>query len=204
LTLGNSGTIYTGILTLLMHLPTTHIHVTILESRPRFEGADLATNIFNMTPADAQHRLKVRVAPDCAVATVAKGVDIVLLGADRISSNGNVSNKMGSLAAVACTKLLQPNAKIVVLSDTDKIIAPNAKQGPIECHPPSELTKHWNSWTKEELDKTDNKVEVLGEWFEWVPKEFIDAYLTEAGIMDAGGVGIFGQEVESLEARLFS
>ncbi|KAF2792604.1 hypothetical protein K505DRAFT_375922 [Melanomma pulvis-pyrius CBS 109.77] len=70
-----SGAIYVAVLTLLSHSPSAHINLTILESRPRFEGVDLAMSLLNMAPPEAQSRLHIRIAADCAIATEAGIMD---------------------------------------------------------------------------------------------------------------------------------
>lgn len=64
-----------AVLTLLSHSPSAHINLTILESRPRFEGVDLAMSLLNMAPPEAQSRLHIRIAADCAIATEAGIMD---------------------------------------------------------------------------------------------------------------------------------
>jgi methylthioribose-1-phosphate isomerase len=81
----------------------------------------MASQILSSTSAEARARLNVRILPDCAVATAAREAQLLLLGADRISASGNVSNKIGSLAAAVCIKTLNPKAQVVVVSDADKI-----------------------------------------------------------------------------------
>ena len=147
-------------------------------------------------------RLHIRIAPDCAVASVAKHINIVLLGADRISVSGDVSNKIGSLAAAICAKHANPEVRVVVVSDGDKIVAPGTEHGPVERHPATEITEAWRQKTREEL-RAGKGVEVFGEWFEWVPARLVDVYLTEAGILDTSEVERVGREVGELEERLF-
>ncbi|KAF2706243.1 nagb/rpia/CoA transferase-like protein [Pleomassaria siparia CBS 279.74] len=211
MTLGNPGSIYSGILMLLLHAPTIHIQLTILESRPRFVGPVLAAKLLSQAPRHVHDRLHIRVAPDCAVAAMAQDVDIVLLGADRISSSssssstGTVLTSMGSLAAVVCTKKLQPLAKIVILTDAENIVAPHEPEWTPEQHPPQELTAAWHPSTKHTLEglQCQANLDVFLECYEEVPRELIDVYLTEHGILDAGGVRRAGEQIGNLEKRFF-
>jgi translation initiation factor 2B subunit (eIF-2B alpha/beta/delta family) len=149
----------------------------------------------------ASPRLKIRIAPDCAVGTIVKDMHVVLLGADRISATGDISNKIGSLAAACCAKTLGAKIKVVVISDGDKIVAPNSSHGEAERHGPEEMNWAWRDETRRQLEQ--DKAEVFGEWFEWVPAHLIDAYVTENGILDTEGVGRVGRGVAKLERDIF-
>ncbi|KAJ4295536.1 hypothetical protein N0V90_007549 [Kalmusia sp. IMI 367209] len=205
LTLSNSSTIRSSILTTLSTLRFLHLTLHILESRPRFEGADMASQILSSISAEARARLRVRIHPDCAVATAAKDADMVLLGADRISAKGDVSNKIGSLAAAICVKAMNPKAQVVVVSDGDKIVAPDAEEGEKEVHPDSEMMEAWGDDTRREVAKRieGDGVEVFGEWFEWVSAGYVDGYVTEKGTLDTGGVEKAAAEIGELKRQIF-
>ncbi|KAF1957142.1 nagb/rpia/CoA transferase-like protein [Byssothecium circinans] len=200
LTLSNSSTIRLCIHTLLTSLPTLRLKLSILESRPRFEGADMASQILTSAPSEQKARLKMHVLPDCAVGAAATDAHFVLLGADRISATGDVSNKIGSLAAAVSTKVLN-GGLVVVVSDADKIVAPGVQHGEAELHPKSEVMTAWNDKTRRDLEKYD--VDVFGEWFEWVGSRFVDAYITETGILDTRGVQEVAAKVGELKEKIF-
>ncbi|KAK7186458.1 translation initiation factor eif-2b subunit family protein [Paraphaeosphaeria sporulosa] len=205
LTLSNSSTIRASILTTLSTLRFLHLILLVLESRPRFEGASMASQILSATSAEARGRLKIHILPDCAVATVAKDAQLVLLGADRISASGDVSNKIGSLAAAVCIKTLNPKAQVVVVSDADKIVAKGVEEGEKETHPASEMLEGWGDETRRDLAAriVDGNVEVFGEWFEWVPAEYVDGYVTENGTLDTSGVEKVAEEIGELREKIF-
>ncbi|QRC99243.1 hypothetical protein JI435_065730 [Parastagonospora nodorum SN15] len=200
LTLSNSSTIRSVILHALAALPTFDFHLTILESRPRCEGADMASHI--LSAATDKQRIAVRIVPDSAVGTAARNIDIVLLGADRISSAGDVSNKSGSLAAALCVKQLNSNAAVIVVSDIDKIAAPELEESARESHPAHELSSAWAPDTRNKLEEME-KLEVFGEWFEWVPAKYIDMYVTELGILDIEDVERVAKEIQQLDEYIF-
>ncbi|KAF2262750.1 nagb/rpia/CoA transferase-like protein [Lojkania enalia] len=198
LVLSNSSTIRLAVLSVLQHYPDLGLDLVILESRPRFEGADMAAQLLDGLAEKS--RLKIEVVPDCAVGTVVGNVDVVLLGADRISSSGNASNKIGSRAAAMCASALDCGIKVIVVSETDKIVAPGKGHGEIEKHPPDEITSAWKSETRNALN---NQVEVFGEWFEWVDANWIDGYLTEKGMLDREQVEEIGKALRELEEKIF-
>src|SRR6202012_1926363 len=97
-TLSSSSTLKRCLISALRAKSQLRLHLKILESRPRFEGASFALSLLKSTEDESiSDRLSIEVAPDCAVAMLARDADVVLLGADRISSAGDVSNKTGSL-----------------------------------------------------------------------------------------------------------
>lgn len=123
-----------------------------------------------------------------------------------------MSNKIGSLASAVCAKTLSPSTRVVVVSDGDKIAAPGIGHAEVEKHPSSEMTGAWKDETKiglgfeQDEDKAKDgtgRVEVFGEWFEWVPKEYVDVYVTETGILDREVVGRMAAAISELEGKLF-
>jgi translation initiation factor 2B subunit (eIF-2B alpha/beta/delta family) len=200
LTLSNSSTIRTALLHALAWLTEYDFHITILESRPRCEGADMAAHI--LAAASRTTRLTLRIVPDSAVGTASRNIDILLLGADRIASCGDVSNKSGSLAAALCAKHQNPSVTIVVVSDTEKIAAPGREEHEAESHPAHELSAAWTPDTRNMVEGKAN-VDVYGEWFEWVPARLVDVYVTEAGVLELGDVERVGREVGELDEYIF-
>ena len=204
LALGNSSLVYTAIQFMLKHLLNAQIHLTILESRPRFDGADLATHLLDEAgKINADSRLHICLAPDSAVATVVRSIDIVLLVAERIAADGDVYSRMGSHIVAICAKQTQPEAKVVVLADGDKIVPPNAVERSAERYSIDSITQSWNRWTKEEMKKFQDKIEIVTDSVEWVPKNLIDVYVTESGPMDAEQVASFAEDMGTLESALF-
>jgi translation initiation factor 2B subunit (eIF-2B alpha/beta/delta family) len=200
LALSNSSTIRTAILHALTSLTEFDFHLTILESRPRCEGADMAAQI--LSEASDRDRLSVRIVPDCAVGHASRNIDIVLLGADCISSKGDVSNKSGSLAAALCAKQQNKDVAVVVVSDIDKIAVPDLEEKMPETHPSRELSSAWAPDTRNKLEELEN-VEVFGEWFEWVPAKFVDSYITELGILELHDVERVAREIHELDEYIF-
>lgn len=191
---------------LLATSPSLILHLTVLESRPRFEGASLAAQIAEVMRKDhkqALSRLKISIAPDCAVGSIVRNVDVVVLGADRISASGDVSNKIGSLSVAACAKYCTEKVKVVVLSEIDKVVADREEEGEREVHHDSEVTDAWPREVRDGLEAGDIKIDVLGEWFEWVPKELVDVYVTERGVLSREEIGQCAEEIRVLEKRIF-
>ncbi|KAF2203628.1 nagb/rpia/CoA transferase-like protein [Delitschia confertaspora ATCC 74209] len=201
LTLSNSSSIRQCILAALNAHRDLQLNLTILESRPRYEGSDMAAKLLAETRS--QERLHITIAPDCAVGSVSEYTEVVLLGADRISRDGDVSNKIGSLAAALCaTSHNGQDLKVVVASDIDKVIpGDRSYQHHNEEHEPEELTK---AWSQELVKKLGDNVQVYGHWFEWVPAKYITDYCTERGMMTRDGISEVSGEIEAWTKEVFA
>ncbi|KAI1437089.1 translation initiation factor eIF-2B subunit family protein [Xylaria sp. CBS 124048] len=166
------------------------IDLRVLESRPLFEGVTLAAKLLQEKLPES--KLKVTVYSDASVALAARDVDVLLLGADRLSSTGDVDNKIGSLPAVLSARYVAFGAKVVVASDTEKIAGPGSTdEHKSEENDPSELTQAWKGTAgapeviENALLHDDPKVTIKNTYFEWVPAKYIDAYATDEGIWNA-------------------
>ena len=82
-----------------------------------------------------------------------------------------------------------PNAKIVVLSGTEKIAGPGGiEEHNSEENSHSELSCAWKGAVEgardieDALSRDDPRVAVKNAYFEWVPADFVDSYVTEEGL----------------------
>jgi translation initiation factor 2B subunit (eIF-2B alpha/beta/delta family) len=220
LTLSASSTIRDSILDAFISLPLSHLDLRILESRPLFEGASMASSLLlefesKFPPSSGQH-LQISVYTDASAALASKNVDFVLLGADRISSSGSVSNKTGSLPAVLCTKHISPDAKVLVFSGLEKVAEPGAEDDhPPEENDPMEVISLWVDTgvkgvgkLQERVQRTKEEtsnciVEVKNVYFEWVDANMIDAFITEEGAMGATDIHNKALEVQQKADKYF-
>ena len=171
LTLSESSTISQVLISSIPSSPNLAVNLYILESRPLFEGVSLASSLlrsplFSESESESESKSndrplhKITILPDTspALARSSSGLQIVLIGADRISSSGAVLNKMGSLPAILTAKFLNPDVKVVVLGETGKIAPPS---GPVvggreesdgvppsdseEENDPTQVTRAWEA-----------------------------------------------------------
>ncbi|KAI0553167.1 hypothetical protein F4679DRAFT_532183 [Xylaria curta] len=163
------------------------LDLRILESRPLCEGVTFAGNLMSYLPPNSP--TQVTVYSDASVALAARGVDFIVLGADRISSAGDVSNKIGSLPAVLAARYVNPNVKVLILSDTDKIAPPGSmEEHENEENSALEMTRAWRGIVKGArgveagISRDGSKFAVKNTYFEWVPADLIDEYVTEEGL----------------------
>ncbi|KAI2090729.1 hypothetical protein LOZ36_001210 [Ophidiomyces ophidiicola] len=215
LTLSLSSTIRHALLALLQ-LENFHgtgdnsnplmVRLRIMESRPLCEGADLAKILADQAMSKAFNNLEIEIASDASVAILAREADIILLGADRISACGDVSNKTGSFPAVVCAKHIANSAVAIVISETEKVDKPDHGAGPTEeDNSPAELMRAWSADVQQSasLEMWKRIVRVRNVYFEWVPASYIDFYICETGILSVDDIQKQSQWVVRAEQRIF-
>jgi len=130
------------------------------ESRPMLEGRQLAEAI-------SAAGVDVTVIVDAAAAVVMDRVDLVLVGADRVTS-GHVLNKIGTrLIAMSARDVGVP---IYCLADTSKFIA-NVQPLQQKPDPPS-----FEVWPHHPAN-----ISIINRYFEEVPIEMFTGIITETG-----------------------
>ena len=214
-TLSSSSTIRSAIVWLLQN-SQLHVNLKVLESRPLCEGASLAAAVLSgaQHSGSASDRLTIQIAPDSHVARMALEMtypSFLLTGADRISPSGHVSNKTGSCAAAVVAKALSPHTEVIVLSETDKIAKPSdltmyekgeenvdreMEEHSPESNDPVEVTKIWPS------DVVG--AEVQNVYFEWIPRKYIDMYISEDGPLELDRIREISLEKARQEKKMLA
>lgn len=221
LTLSSSGTIKQCLLDLIWNFAThgQGIKLYILESRPNFEGVAFAGSLLDALQsthteyedrnlASLFNNLKIKIVSDASVGTVVTHANYVVLGADKVLPNGDISNKIGSLAAAVMAKTLNPTCKVVSVFTSDKIIGAGADTDHLkaEYNESSEMLYAWPSGSKNNLVANQMKgfhVDVKNVYFEWVPAKFIDQYISEQGALGVGDIQRLSGENGEREKRIF-
>lgn len=191
------------------------IELRIMESRPLCEGVSMARELVKMANKSGYtHMLRIEIASDASVAMLASDVDVVLLGADCISDSGDVSNKMGSLAAVLCAKAMSKHALVVTVFELEKIAKPGkAQECEEEDNDVAEMTNAWGSKNNGELimetacgpRSWESLVRVRNLYFEWVPAQNIHCYVCEDGpLITVDEVKERSKEALEAEKEVFS
>ncbi len=143
--------------------------VYVKETRPKMQGLITAKAL-----ADAG--LDVILIPDSSVRYFMKRVNKVVVGADTIAANGAVINKIGtSLVALAAK---EARVRLYVAAETYKF-SPQTVIGelvPIEVRDPREIVE--DEWLK-----ANPQVKVYNPVFDVTPPEYVDAIITEKGII---------------------
>jgi translation initiation factor 2B subunit (eIF-2B alpha/beta/delta family) len=222
LTLSSSSSLRQCVYQAITEIKALQFELRILESRPRCEGASFAARLLRDLQSGLDEgiqsasktsskkecllpNVKLLVAPDSHVCKLVEDVDIVFLGADRISVAGDVSNKMGSFAAALCAKQLSPFVKVIIASESDKIAKPGSMSAhEAENNGPEEVMAGWDQDTQSEVGAFNSShLAVENIYFEWVPASYVDTYITEQGVLDVSQIQDISAQKERLERELF-
>lgn len=157
------------------------IHVYATETRPRFQGRLTAGILL-------EQGMPVTMIVDDAARYFMKDVDKVVVGADAVTANGAVVNKIGTSMIALAAK--ESNVNTFVAAETYKF-SPETMIGeavPIEQRSTDEVI------SKAELQKLPG-LEVKNPSFDVTPPEYIDLIITERGIIPPQGAILILQEV---------
>ncbi|MHA2002371.1 MAG: translation initiation factor eIF-2B [Promethearchaeota archaeon] len=148
------------------------------ETRPFYQGRITAKKLID-------HGIEVIQVVDSAMRWVARhmDVDLILIGADAVTSEGTVLNKIGSrlLALVAHEEHIPMYVATPLLKYNPDTAFGNYEK--IEMRKTDEIFKDW-------VDKPE-KITFLNPAFETVNRLYLSGLITEAGIFPSGEVGIY-------------
>ncbi|MFD1735520.1 S-methyl-5-thioribose-1-phosphate isomerase [Bacillus salitolerans] len=145
------------------------------ETRPVLQGARLTT--WELMQADIDVTL---ITDSMAAHTIAtKGINAIIVGADRITANGDVANKIGTYNLAILANAFQiPFYVAAPLSTFDPTLS-SGQEIPIEERDSKEIT-HLNG---QQIAPTG--VKVFNPAFDVTPNELVTAIITEKGIIDS-------------------
>ncbi len=139
------------------------------ETRPFYQGRITTRQLL-------ENGVPVIQIPDSAVRLIMHEVDQVVIGADTIASNGAVINKIGTSQIALAAH--EARVRVFVAAETYKF-SPMTVFGElvsIEFRDPTEIVPR--EWINEHPN-----VEVLNPAFDVTPPEYIDALITEIGVI---------------------
>jgi ribose 1,5-bisphosphate isomerase len=138
--------------------------VYVCETRPRYQGRITATEL-------SAHGIDTFLIVDGAMATYAKKADIAMVGADAITSTGDLINKIGSCSL---SMVFKEYAKpFVSVAEALKYDPDTAFGFSINIE---------NRDAKEIWEKPPKKLKIFNPAFDQTPAGNIAAYITEVGI----------------------
>ena len=155
------------------HAAGRRVHVFVDETRPLLQGARLTA--WELT----EHGVPCTVIADAAAGALLAGgrVDVVLVGADRIASNGDFANKIGTYAlAVLAAHHQVPFYCAAPASTIDRSL-PGGDAIPIEARAPDELRRWHGHRSVPDLAAIENPA------FDVTPARYVTGYLTERGLV---------------------
>lgn len=154
------------------------------ETRPVFQGARLTT--WELLQADVDVTL---ITDSMAAHTIAtKGISAIIVGADRITANGDTANKIGTYNLAILAKAFNiPFYVAAPLSTFDPSLN-SGNEIPIEERDSKEIT-HFSG-----VQIAPNGVKTFNPAFDVTPNELITAIITEKGIIS----GNYVAEIQNL------
>ena len=163
------------------------IHVWVDETRPRNQGARLTA--YELEQQGIPHTV---IADNTGGLLMQKGlVDMVIVGSDRTSANGDVANKIGTyLKALAAHDNNIPFYAALPLSTIDWNLNDGVKEIPIEQRSADEI-KYVEGWYNNEITKVRIMPEnspVANYGFDVTPAKYVTAIITEKGACKANKI----------------
>jgi methylthioribose-1-phosphate isomerase len=165
-----------------------HVHVYVLEGRPRLDGARVA--VWELAQAGIPHTL----VTDAAAGWLLQGgtIDVVLVGAEGIALNGDVANDVGSYPVAALA--VRHNVPLIVCAPLAAVdpAAPDGNALVNDERPRREVVE----LAKSPLTLADTAV--MNPAVDITPAGLVTAFATEEGLIE----GSFGRELQAaLERR---
>jgi translation initiation factor 2B subunit (eIF-2B alpha/beta/delta family) len=140
-----------------------HFKVICTESRPLFEGYELAKRL-------AKAGIKTKLVPDADFSRVAREANFILLGTDRVTETSFI-NKTGTLTVAVVAR--EFNTPFYIALDTAKIL-------PKRTYPAKFLSDN----EEEILPKTAANLTAENFYFEEIPLSYIHKIVCEAGVFE--------------------
>lgn len=157
------------------HYTGKNIFVYADETRPRLQGGKLTAWEL------VQEEIPSKLIPDNVAATLIRDgkIDVILVGADRIASNGDTANKIGTFMLSVVAKAYNVPFYIVAPTTTIDFHMETGKEIEIEERDASEVT-HIDG-----VRIAPEGIDVFNPAFDVTPWENITGIITEKGIIRA-------------------
>ncbi|WP_343708335.1 S-methyl-5-thioribose-1-phosphate isomerase [Mycobacterium sp.] len=178
---------------LVLHGRGRIAEVLVDETRPLLQGARLTA--WELAEAGVPHRLTIDSAAAWAMAT--GQVDCVLVGADRITADGSVANKIGTYAlAVAAHRHGIPFI-VVAPESTRDLATATGREIVVEQRAADEITHVGGVAT------APNRTDAFNPAFDVTPPELITAVVTENGVIGEANTAV-GQPIADMARGLYA
>jgi methylthioribose-1-phosphate isomerase len=152
--------------------------VLVDETRPLLQGARLTT--WELAEAGIPHRLTIDSAAAWAMAT--GQVDCVIVGADRVTADGSVANKIGTYALALAAHHHGIPFVVVAPESTRDLATATGDEIVVEERAPAEITHVGGVATAPEHTAAFNPA------FDITPPELVTAVVTENGVVPKSSV----------------
>jgi methylthioribose-1-phosphate isomerase len=166
------------------------LHVWVDETRPRNQGASLTA--WELGQQGVPHTV---IADNTGGHLMQHGqVDVVIVGADRVTARGDVCNKIGTyLKALAAHDNGVPFYVALPLSTLDRTVSDGVAEIPIEHRSPREVT-HITGRSADgrltEVQLVPDGSPALNPAFDVTPARLVTGLITERGVFAATGAAL--------------
>jgi methylthioribose-1-phosphate isomerase len=167
------------------------VHVFVDETRPYLQGSRLTA--WELSQAGVPHTIIADGAAGWVFAT--RGVDAVLVGADRIAANGDTANKIGTYPLAVLAQRHRVPFYVCAPTSSVDLSTPDGSLIPIEQRVRSELTSIRG------VVIAPPESQALNPGFDVTPAELIGAIVTEEGILRPPFGPALVRAVEARERR---
>lgn len=149
------------------------VQVFVSETRPRLQGARLTA--WELTKENVPVTL---IADNMAGYVMKEGaIKLVLVGADRIATNGDVANKIGTYSLAALARIHGIPFYVAAPVSTIDFTLSEGSHIPIEERTPTEVTEVCHE------SIAPSGVSVINPAFDVTPNRYVDGIITERGIL---------------------
>ncbi|HBT20020.1 MAG TPA: S-methyl-5-thioribose-1-phosphate isomerase [Peptococcaceae bacterium] len=168
------------------------VSVVACEARPNFQGARLTTWELLRDGFD------VKLIVDSATGYIMKKglIDLVVVGADRIASNGDTANKIGTYSLAVLAKHHGIPFYVAAPSSTFDLDLKDGTQIPVEERDPEEVRVIGSTRIAPE------EVEVINYVFDITPGSLITGIITEYGIIEREKVCEAGSWLKKMKSEV--
>ncbi|GGK45465.1 S-methyl-5-thioribose-1-phosphate isomerase [Nocardia camponoti] len=162
--------------------------VLVDETRPLLQGARLTA--WELAEAGIPHRLTIDSAAAWAMAT--GQVDAVLVGADRVTANGDVANKIGTFAVALAARHHNIPFIVVAPESTRDLSMATGAEIVVEQRAAGEVTGFGG------VETAPVGTAVFNPAFDVTPADLVTAVVTENGVVYGGGPAVASNLVAPL------
>lgn len=169
------------------HRAGKHPHVFAGETRPLLQGGRLT--YFELAAAGVDVTLQVDSA--AAIAMERKGIDLVIVGADRIARNGDTANKIGTYGLAILAAHYGIPFYVAAPRSTFDFTLESGAGIPIEERPAHEVTRLGAA------SVAPDEARVYNPAFDVTPGHLVTAFITEYGVVRPP----YAQSIDALAGR---
>lgn len=156
----------------IAHEEGKQVHAYLDETRPRLQGARLSA--WELRQLNIPHTVIVDGASGHIMRTA--GIDLAVVGCDRVAANGDTANKIGTYNLAIVAQAHGVPFYVAAPTSTIDMSLAGGNEIPIEAREPDEVTRMGDCQLMPE------DVPVANPAFDITPAKYITAIITEVGI----------------------